>query len=88
MVVHRNDVRELRVVVGGQHGSVVVDVRALNGGIDVFVAPTDDHVDLGGRRELPFARRKPQGSAEQSQEPKKPAPAPVPEDDDSDDDEL
>jgi hypothetical protein len=46
MVVHRNDVQVLRVVVGGHHGSVVVDVRALDGGIDVFVVPTDDHVDL------------------------------------------
>ena len=48
-----------------------------------------DVEDLPPRRELPFARRKPQGSAEQSQESKKPlAPAPVPEEDDSDDDEL
>lgn len=47
-----------------------------------------DVEDLPPRRELPFARRKPQGSEEQSQESKKPAPAPVPEDDDSDDDEL
>jgi hypothetical protein len=52
MVVHRNDVQVLRVVVGGHHGSVVVDVRALDGGIDVFVVPADDHVDLGGCGEL------------------------------------
>jgi hypothetical protein len=25
----------------------MVDVSALDGGIDVFVVPTDDHVDLG-----------------------------------------
>jgi hypothetical protein len=47
-----------------------------------------DVEDLPPRRELPFARRKPQGSDEQSQESKKPAPAPAPEEDDSDDDEL
>jgi hypothetical protein len=45
--------------------------------------------DLPPRRELPFARRKPQGNGEQSQESKKLlTPAPVPEEDDSDDDEL
>jgi hypothetical protein len=47
-----------------------------------------DVEDLPPRRELPFARRKPQGSEEQGQESKKPAPAPAPEEDDSDDDEL
>lgn len=41
---------EFRVVVGRHECSVIVDVRALNGGIDVFVIPTDDHVDLGGWR--------------------------------------
>jgi len=48
-----------------------------------------DVENLPPRRELPFARGKPQGSDEQRQESKKPvAPAPVPEEDDSDDDEL
>jgi hypothetical protein len=47
MIVHRNDMQELRVVVGGHHGSVVVDVRALDGDIDVVVVPIDDHVELG-----------------------------------------
>lgn len=41
---------EFGVVVGGHERSVIVDVSALNGGIDVFVVPTDDHVDLGGWR--------------------------------------
>ena len=41
---------ETRVVVGGHEGSVVVDVSALDGGIDVFVVAADDHVDLGGWR--------------------------------------
>lgn len=50
MVVHRDDVHEFGVVVGGHERSVIVDVRALNGGIDVFVVTTDDHVDLGGWR--------------------------------------
>lgn len=57
------------------------EVAGRNGGaMDVDVE------DLPPRRELPFARRKPQGSEEQGQESKKPAPAP--EEDDSDDDEL
>ena len=48
-----------------------------------------DVENLPPRRELPFARGKPQGNGDQSQESKKPlVPAPVPEEDDSDDDEL
>lgn len=39
--------QKLNVVVGGHHGSVVVDVSALDGGLDVFVGTADDHVDLG-----------------------------------------
>jgi hypothetical protein len=47
IVVDRNDVQILKIVVGGNHGGVAVDVNALDGGVHVLVVPTDDHVDLG-----------------------------------------
>lgn len=59
------------------------EVTSKDGGVmDVDVE------SLPPRRELPFARRKPQSSEEKARESKKPAPAPAPEEDDSDDDEL
>ena len=43
---------KVRVVVGGHRGSVVVDINALNGGVDAAAVATDNHVDLCRSREF------------------------------------
>lgn len=41
---------KVRIVVGGHRGGVIVDVNALDGGVNAVVVPTDDHVDLSWSR--------------------------------------
>jgi hypothetical protein len=52
VVVHRHDMHERSVVVGGHQSSVIVDIGALDGRLNALIAPTEDQVDLAWCREF------------------------------------
>ena len=52
IVVDSKDVHKVGVVVGGHRGSVIVDINALNGGVNAVMVLTDNHVDLSRCREF------------------------------------